>query len=492
MDHPLLLAALVLGLVVLGATALRRARRTDTPPGEPSLRVVCVGAGFGGLRLAQALGRAPVEVTLVDRSNYHLFQPLLYQVATSALETEEIAHAVRGVFHKQPNVRFRMAEAVGVDWEARALLTAEGAPIPFDRLVIAAGAETASFGVPGAERFCFGLKHLEEAVALRGHVIRRFERVALDPDEIERGALTFVVVGGGATGVEMSVALRELIDRVFADDFPELDVSAARVLLVEREKAVLRSYTEDLRAYAAREIRERGVELLLGATVDRIEGEAANDGPGRATAAVVDGASIPTQTVVWVAGVKAAGLAGALGLPQTRGGRIEVTRSLVVQGHDGVYAIGDIAAGTGPGAETLPQLAPVAQQQARYVASRIADEARGRRPSLEPFRYRDKGTMATIGRGAAVAQLPGGRRLRGWLAWQAWVWLHLFLLVGFRNRLNVFVNWAWNYVTYDRSARLVVDRERVGGLLARSVEAPPAGSASTSEGHAGAGAAPVP
>ena len=386
--------------------------------GAGALRVVCVGAGFGGLRLAQALKHAPVEVTLVDRTNYHLFQPLLYQVATAALEAEEIASSVRGVVQGQRNVRFRMAEATGVNWLRRELETAAGPPIPFDRLVIAAGAETASFGVPGVDDFAFGLKRLEDAVALRSWVLRRFERASLDPAEIGRGALTFVVVGAGPTGVEMSVALRELIDRVLVKDFPELDVSAARVLLVERGDAVLAPYGESLRAYAEDEIRERGVELHLGAGVDAVEGTG-----GAARAVVIDGERVPAQTVVWAAGVKAAGLADALGLIQTRSGRIEVGPTLEVTGHTGVYAVGDVAAGTGG---ALPQLAPVAQQQARYVARRIADESRGDAPSAEPFAYLDKGTMATIGRGAAVAEVPGGLRLRGWLAWQAWAWLHLF------------------------------------------------------------------
>lgn len=459
-------ALLAAGALGLGASALGRWRRPPAPPpGRRPLRVVCVGAGFGGLRLAQELDGEPVEVTLVDRNNYHLFQPLLYQVATAALEAEEIAHAVRGVFHDQDNVRFRMAQATGVDWDGRALLTAEGEPGPFDRLVIAAGAETASFGVPGVDDYAFGLKHLEEAVALRSHVIRCFERATVDPGEVDRGALTFVVVGGGPTGVEMSVALMELFEKVLRDDFPDLDVSRARVVLVERGDGVLTAYDRDLQRYALGQIRRRGVDVRLGAAVERVEGAG-----GRATAAVIDGERVPAQTVLWAAGVKAAGLAEALGVATGRGGRIEVGPDLSVPGRPGVYAVGDVAAG--PGA--LPQLAPVAQQQARYVARRLAAEARGEAPDDRPFRYLDKGTMATIGRGAAVAEVPGGVKLTGFVAWQAWAWLHLALLVGFRNRANVYVNWVYNYLTYDRSARLVLDRDRVAGLLARAVDAPAA------------------
>ncbi|MDT0632652.1 NAD(P)/FAD-dependent oxidoreductase [Rubrivirga sp. S365] len=459
-------ALLAAGALGLGTAALRRWRRHPSPPpGGRPLRVVCVGAGFAGLRLAQELDGEPVELTLVDRNNYHLFQPLLYQVATAALEPEEIAHSVRGVLQGQANARFRMARATGVDWERRELQTAQGEPIPFDRLVIAAGAETASFGVPGVEEFAFGLKHLEDAVALRSHTIRRFERATLDPDEIDRGALTFVLVGGGPTGVEMSVALVELFDMVLQQDFPELDLSRARVILAEAGDSVLSVYDRDLRQYALDQIRKRGVEVRLGAAVERVEGAG-----GQATAAIIDGERVPAQTVLWAAGVQAAGLAATLGVEQGRGGRIAVEPDLSVPGHTGVYAVGDVAAGVEP----LPQLAPVAQQQARYVARRLAAEARGEAPDAKPFRYTDKGNMATIGRGAAVAEVPGGIKLTGYVAWQAWAWLHLALLIGFRNRANVYVNWVYNYFTYDRSARLVLNRERVAGLLQRAVDAPPA------------------
>ncbi len=458
--------ALSAGALGLGALTRRLRKRPAPMPARP-MRVVVVGAGFGGLRLAQELAGEPVEVTLVDRNNYHLFQPLLYQVATSALEAEEIAGSIRGIFHGDANVRFRMAEATGVDWDARTLQTSEGEPIAFDRLVIAAGAETASYGVPGVDEYAFGLKHLEEAVALRSHIIRRFERVALDPTEIERGALTFVVVGAGPTGVEMSVALTELFERVLADDFPEVDVARTRVILAEAGDAVLSPYAPSLREYALAEVRQRGVEVRLGTAVERVDGDA-----GQATAVVMDGVAVPAQTVLWAAGIKAAGLAETLGVAQGRGGRIAVGPDLSVAGRDGVYAVGDIAAGPDP----LPQLAPVAQQQARYVARRLVAHARGERPSDEPFHYVDKGTMATIGRGAAVAEVPGGIKLTGHLAWQAWAWLHLFLLVGFRNRANVYVNWVYNYLTYDRSARLIVNRDRVASLLPRS-ETPTALSA---------------
>jgi NADH dehydrogenase len=440
-----------------GAALARRLRQRPGRPPKGAPRVVCVGAGFGGLALARALDGAPVEVVLVDRNNFHLFQPLLYQVATAALEPEEIASAVRGVFQEQANVRFRLAEAAGVDWEGRRLLT-DGAPEPFDWLVVAAGARTASYGVPGVEAFAFGLKRLEEAVDLRGHTIRQFEEAAQDPAAIERGALTFVVVGGGATGVEMSVALRELFEHVLADDYPGLDVGRARVLLVEQGETVLSAYDERLRAYTLGQLRQRGVEVRLGTAVERVEGR-----DGGAEAAVLSGGErVLTRTVLWAAGVRAVGLADRLGVAQTGGGRVEVGPDLRVPGRPRAYAVGDLAAAPGADGRPLPRLAPVAQQQARYVAARIAAEARGGAPPAEPFRYVDRGQMATIGRGAAVAELPGGVRLTGFAAWQAWAWLHLLLLVGFRNRANVWVNWVYNYFTYDRSARLILGGRRAG------------------------------
>lgn len=443
----------------LGAAAftgqwLRRRRRSVRPAFGSRKRVVIVGAGFGGLRLARELVDAPVEVVLVDRNNYHLFQPLLYQVATAALEPEEIASAVRGVVQDQANVRFRMDEAVGVDWEARTLTLADGVPEPFDWLVVAAGAVTATFGVPGVTEHAFGLKRLSEAVGLRSWTIRQFERAAQATAPAELDAeLTFAIVGGGATGVEMSVAMRELFEQVLAADFPGLDVARARVLLLEAGDTVLSAYPPDLRAYTLDQLRARGVEVRLGTAVASIEGDA----DGAQAVVLGTGERIETRTVLWAAGVEAAPLAGALGVEQGRGGRVTVGPDLRLPGRAGAFAIGDLAAATDADGAPLPQLAPVAQQQASYLARRIAAEARGERPDAAPFRYVDKGSMATIGRGAAVALLPGGIRLTGWVAWQAWAWLHLVLLVGFRNRANVMVNWIYNYATYDRSARLILD-----------------------------------
>lgn len=432
-----------------------RAIMKVTPPPH----VVVIGAGFGGLAAARALGRSEATVTLIDRENYHLFQPLLYQVATAGLEPDEIAYAVRGVFQKNKRVRFRMGTVAAVDLDARTVMlepVAEaGHPdvVSYDALVIAAGARTAYFGTPGAEEFSFGLKRLGDAVRLRSHVMRQFETADRDPSSIERGALTFVVVGGGPTGVEMAGALSELFRLVLKHDFPDLDVSRARVILVEAGDAVLSSYGGDLPASARRALERRDVEVRTGTQVVRAE-------PGAVH--LKDGTVIATDTLIWGAGVRAETLADqvaeAHGLEQLRGGRLAVTESLRVPGYPEAFVIGDLAGSRDAQGNVYPQVAPVAEQQAKHAARELTRARFGHEP--EPFRYVDKGSMATIGRNAAVAELPGGIRFKGFAAWVAWLFLHLILLVGFRNRLNVFINWVWNYFTYDRSARLITEPKR--------------------------------
>ncbi|ACY49534.1 NAD(P)/FAD-dependent oxidoreductase [Rhodothermus marinus] len=407
-------------------------------------RVVIVGAGFGGLTLARALRRDPVEVVLIDRQNYHTFQPLLYQVATAGLEPEEIAHAVRGIFQGRRNFRFVMGTVVGVDWDAQAVLLEDGDRIDFDYLVLAAGATTNYFGIEGAAEYSFSLKTLEDAIALRSHIIRQFEEADRHPERIREGLLNIVVVGGGPTGIEMAGALVEWFELVFRKDYPHLPMNRARVLLVEALDTVLATYDERLQQYARRQLRRRGVELHLGDPVARVTPDAVY---------LQSGERIPTRTVIWAAGVRACPLADRLGLPQTRGGRIEVEADLRVPGHPNVFVIGDLAASRDENGRLHPQMAPVAIQGARHVARQIRRLLQGQ--ETEPFHYRHRGTMATIGRHAAVAELKGGLRLTGPLAWFAWLALHLVQLIGFRNRLQVLINWAWNYFTYDRSARLI-------------------------------------
>lgn len=410
-------------------------------------RVVVVGAGFGGLEVARHLKGTPVEVTLVDQHNFHTFQPLLYQVATAGLNAADVAHAVRGLFHRQSNVRFRQGQVTGVDWAAGTVAVADQADLPFDHLVLAGGATVTFFGTPGAADHGFPLYTLADATRLRNHVVRRFEAADTDPAEIDRGGLTFVIVGGGPTGVEMAGALTELFAMVFRRDYPSLDVSRARVVLVEMQDHLLDPFTASSRRHALETLQSRGVEVRLGAKVATV-------GPEAVTFA--DGEVLPCQTLVWAAGVQAHPLAATLGVQQDQGGRVVVGNDLRIPDRPGGWAIGDIAAVRDRNGELLPQLAPVAMQSGRHVARQIARLLESR--STVPFRYRDKGTMATIGRRAAVAELPGGIRLSGGPAWLAWLGLHLVFLVGKRNRASVLLNWAWNYLTWDRGPRLILDR----------------------------------
>jgi NADH dehydrogenase len=411
-------------------------------------RVVIVGAGFGGLEAARALRKAPVDVLLVDRRNYHTFQPLLYQVATAGLEPEEIAHAVRGILRAQANFQFRIGDVRAVDWEAKRIAFDDDGSADYDYLILAAGAATNDFGIRGVAEHGFGLKSLEDAIRLRGHVLEQFESVSRDPSLAGRGALCFVIVGGGPTGVEMAGALVELFDRVLRKDYPRLDMSRVRVVLVERETRLLGAFAQPSQEYARREVARRGVEVLLGASVESASAE---------SIALRDGRTIATRTLIWAAGVRAAPLAAQLGLSTDRGGRIDVESDLSLRVRPEVFVIGDMAASKDAHGELHPQLAPVAIQGARHAARMI--ERRIRREPPAPFVYRDHGTMATIGRHAAVAELPGNIRARGALAWWMWLALHLVQLIGFRNRLMVLVNWAWSYFTYERGARLILGHE---------------------------------
>jgi NADH dehydrogenase len=409
-------------------------------------RVVVVGAGFGGLKVVQHLRRAPVEVTLVDARNHHIFQPLLYQVATAALNAEEIAQSVRGLFHGYRNFDFRMARATGVDWEGRRLLLEGGDALPFDYLVLAAGAVTNDFAVEGVAQHAFGLKSIEEAIALRSHILCQFEQANGAPSLIERGALTVVVVGGGPTGVEMAGAIVEWFKRLMPRDFPHLDVSRARVVLVEAMNRLLAPFHESLQQNALDTLRRFGVEVRLNEAVTRVTDE---------TVHLKSGEVIRARTVVWAAGMKSSPLAQALGVELGRGGRVVVNPDMSIPGHPDAFVIGDLALGKNPDGTLHPQLAQAALQGGRHVARQI--QRRMRNEPTEPFIYRDPGTMATIGRSAAVAQFPGGLKFTGFFAWLMWLFLHLVYLIGLRNRLSVFLDWVWHYFTYDRSARLIVD-----------------------------------
>ncbi|HEV2751419.1 MAG TPA: NAD(P)/FAD-dependent oxidoreductase [Gemmatimonadales bacterium] len=412
------------------------------PAGRPT--VVIVGAGFGGLRAVRALRKAPVDVVLVDRRNYHLFQPLLYQVATAGLEPEQIARPVRAILRRQKNFEFRMTEVTGLESGAKRLITTDG-PIGYDYLILAVGGETNYFGHTGVPEHGFGLKDVPEAIRIRNHVLRAFERAMLEPDpERRRAELTFVVVGGGPTGVEMAGALSELIRLVLVKDYPRLNFKDVRVLLVEATDRLLGPMPARLRDAAAETLWRKHVEVRFGATVEDYDGS---------RVVLKSGEVIPAGTLIWAAGVKAAHLTTQLGLPTGRQGRIPVSETLEVAGggHDGVYVIGD-AAYLEAGGEPLPMMAPVAIQMAETAAQNIRRRVAGEAPTA--FRYRDPGSLATIGRNAAVAYIHG-IGFTGFPAWVVWLVVHIIQLIGFRNKLFVLLNWAWDYFFYERAARLI-------------------------------------
>jgi NADH dehydrogenase len=407
--------------------------------------VVIVGGGFGGLRLAQALADAPVAVSLVDRRNFHTFQPLLYQVATAMLDPAAIARSLRAILRRQSNAEVRLGTVTGVDWDTKQVVVAEGEPIAFDVLVLAAGAVTSDYGIEGVAEHAFPLKSPEEALRLRHHVLERFERAFADQRLIDSGELTFVVVGGGPTGVELAGALVELIDNVVRKDFPGLDVDRAHVVLIEATDHLMDPFHPRSRDNAQDTLASRGVEVRLGTRVDAVTADAVH---------LAGGEVVPTRCLVWTAGVRANPLADVVGLAQAQGGRIVVEADLSAPGRPECFVIGDLAASREDDGALHPQMAPLAQQGADHVAAQLARRRDGL--ATQAFHYKNKGVMATIGRNAAVAELPNGMRFRGRLAWVMWLALHLQRLVGYRNRFEVLTSWAWNYVTSDRTARLMV------------------------------------
>ena len=411
-------------------------------------RVVVVGAGFGGLRAVRALRHAPVDVLLVDRNNYHLFQPLLYQVATAGLEPEQIAKPVRAILRGQGNFDFRMAEVTRVDLAARTLHTDDG-PIPYDFLILAIGAETNYFGLESVRRHAFGLKDITDAVDIRNHVLRCFEQAMKEPDpERRRALLTFIVVGGGPTGVEMAGALAELTRLVLIKDYPRLSVKDVRVLILEAADRLLTAMPARLSEVAERTLWNKHVEVRHGATVKNFDGRVVQ---------LKSGEMIPGHTMIWAAGACAATLAGQLGTATGRQGRIVVEPSLQLPGHPEVYVIGDAAYLEAAG-QPLPMMAPVALQMADTAARNIAHQL-GQGPA-EAFVYRDPGSLATIGRNAGVAQFRYVS-FKGFPAWVVWLVVHLLQLIGFRNKLFVLVNWAWDYFFYDRAIRVITDKQGI-------------------------------
>lgn len=416
--------------------------------------VVVIGGGFGGLTLARELStrarREHLRVTLVDRRNHHTFQPLLYQVATAGLQPQDIGMPLRALLRRR-GVRVRLGDVIGVKGEEKQLVFSDGSQMGYDKLVLAAGAVSSDFGIPGVAEHAFGLKSLADATTLRNHVLRVFEEASARPDKVEPGDLTFVVAGGGPTGVEMAGALAELVDLVIRRDHPTLDVSRVRIVQIELMDRLLGGFSERSSHQASRDLRRRGVEVQLGTGI-------AAAGPDQVE--LTNGDVIATKTLVWAAGVAASPIASALDVELGRGRRLPVDGRLrlTADGYDDVYAIGDIAASEDYDGSLLPQVAPVAIQHGRYVAKVLgADAGADERPG--PFRYTDKGAMATVGRASGVVELPQGLRFGGPFAWFAWLVLHLLQLVGFKNRFRVLVAWAWNYLTYDHSARLILDQK---------------------------------
>ena len=405
-------------------------------------RVVIVGGGFGGLYAARALRREPVEVTVVDRRNHHVFQPLLYQVAMAALSPGDIASPIRWILRRQKNVEVILAEAVGVDRAKNRLILEDGA-LDYDYLIVAAGATHAYFGRDEWRRIAPGLKSLEDALEIRRRVLMAFERAERETDAARRAAqLTFVLIGGGPTGVEMAGALAEISRHSLARDFRHFDPGSARILLIEGGPTILGAFPEDLRAAALRDLERLGVTVLTNAIVTDVS-------PGVVS---MGDESIRAETVVWTAGVAASPLGAALGVPVDRAGRVRVQPDLTIPGSSNVFVIGDLATLAGEDGRPLPGVAQVAIQMGRHAVHNIL-RAIDHQP-LRPFRYRDLGNMATIGRASAIADF-GSFRLKGLIAWLAWLFVHILNLIGFRNRLSVMIQWAWAYVTYQRSVRLI-------------------------------------
>lgn len=413
-------------------------------------RVVIIGGGFGGLSAAKALAREPVRVTLLDRQNHHLFQPLLYQVATAALSPADIAEPLRHILRHQENVEVLMTEAERIDVNGKKVVTSDG-EVEYDHLIIAAGARHSYFGKPEWEKFAPGLKSLDDALEIRRRLLLAFETAEkTDNAEQRQAALTFVVVGAGPTGVEMAGAIAEIARVTLVQDFRHIDPSQARVILLDATPRVLPVYTPELSESARRQLEKIGVDVRLQAMVEDLSEEGVR---------LKTGEFIAARTVIWAAGNAASPIGTSLGVPLDRQGRVIVNADLTVPGHPEIQVIGDQAHFVQEDGTTLPGLSPVAMQQGRHAARNIRAQLAGGWTSK--FQYFDKGTMATIGRHAAIADVRG-LRFSGLLAWLAWLFVHLIFLISFRNKLMVFLNWAYIYLTFGRHVRLITGREWAG------------------------------
>lgn len=410
-------------------------------------RVIIIGAGFGGLYAAQTLKGKAVDVLLIDRQNYHTFTPLLYQVATCGLEAEEIAYPVRGIFRTGSNIAFMLGDVLSIDHVGKAVDVRTNGTVrheAYDYLIMAGGSVTNYFGNSQLAEHSFELKTLDDAVVLRNHILRLFERAAWSTDDAyRRSVTTLVVVGGGPTGIETAGALIELAEHVLGKEYANL---SPRIILVEALDRLLTPFPEPLQKAAYQQLESLGVEVILANGVAGVSGDEVR---------LNDGSVIPTHTLIWSAGVKAAPLAQMLDVPLARMGRVPVNQMLEVEGRDGIYVVGDMAYLEDEDGKPYPMMIPAAKQQGILAAKNILRRVKFWQP--QPFHYIDRGIMATIGRNRAVAYLFQRIQLRGFSAWLAWLGLHLITLMGFRNRVNVLVNWIWNYFTYDRSVRVILE-----------------------------------
>jgi NADH dehydrogenase len=448
-------------------------------PNKLQPRVVIVGAGFGGLNAAQELAKAPVQITVIDRKNYHTFQPLLYQVATAGLSPGEIAAPIRSILRSHQNIEVLMAEVTEFDLDRRWVKTSDG-DMPYDYLIVAAGATHSYFGHDEWEPYAPGLKTIEDALEIRRRVLLAFElaerRAAIGATATP---LNFVVVGGGPTGVELAGTLAEIARHALAHEFRSIDPARTHILLIEGGPRILPAYAEDLSGKAQEQLHQLGVEVRTSTTVTEIEPGAVMAGDTR----------LPATVILWAAGVAASPLGKCLGTSVDRAGRVLVQPDLTVPGHRDVFVIGDLAALKDAQGKLLPGVAPVAMQQGRFVAKIIREKLKSRSisapgvPILTPssqeggnsdsrpvFQYWDKGSLATIGRAAAVAQF-GKLHISGFIAWLSWLFIHILFLIGFRNRLLVFIQWAWSYVTYERGARLITGSTYLPGWNSQSAAA---------------------
>ncbi len=421
---------------------------STAPKRGPRPHIVIVGGGFGGIYAAKTLAKLPVDITVIDRENYHLFQPLLYQVATAALSAGDIASPIRSILRRFKNVRVVMGEVTSIDKDGKRVTLKEGGDYHYDYLVVAAGATGTYFGNDGWAKYAPGLKSIEDALDIRRRLLSAYETAErLAEGSAEREAyMTFVCIGGGPTGVEMAGAIREIASQTLKGDFRSIDPTHAKVILVQSGDRILPDYPSDLSDSALKQLKSMGVEVRLGKRVTAIDENGVKVGDD----------FIPAKTIVWGAGVQASPLGKAIGVETDKGGRVLVNADCSVPGHQELFVIGDLAHYEHGGKDSLPGIAPVAIQMGTYISKRIAQLLEDPKATPLPFVYDDRGMLATIGRNSAVG-IAKGVHVRGFVAWLMWLLIHIYFLIGFENRFLVIFSWAYSYLSYNRSARLITN-----------------------------------